>query len=175
MNLHERINITFGSFLAAGVQVGSLIESFLIVRCDATERIYQRTERALSGCVWRANRRVPWPVGCSVCGNLATVAPEQVSILHPNNARARGAQGETLRGYKHGQWPGESADWATVAASAAVLRVWQLWDLPTAPRLGDPKLLYQPSKRGTSQVTSQRESDQHTSNLNSLSRCPFLC
>lgn len=103
MNLHERINIIkpFWSFLAAGVQVGSITGSFLIVRCDATARIYQRTERALSGCVWRANRRVPRPVGCSVCGNLATVAPEQVGILHPNNARVRVAKGETLRGYKH--------------------------------------------------------------------------
>lgn len=105
MNLHERINITgpFWSFLAAKAHVGSLIDSFLIGRCDVTARIYQRTERELSGCVWRANRRVLRPVCCSVCGNLATVAPEQVGILHPNNARARGAQGETLRGHKHRQ------------------------------------------------------------------------
>lgn len=38
----------------------------------------------------------------------------------------------------------------------------QLCHLPTAPRLGFPKLLYQPSKRGISQVISQRESVQHT-------------
>lgn len=47
-------------------------------------------------------------------------------------------------------------------------------DLPTAPRFGCPKLLYQPSKRGTSQVTSPRESVQHTSGLNSGPYCPFL-
>lgn len=34
-------------------------------------------------------------------------------------------------------------------------------DRPTAPRRGEARLLYQPSKRGTSLVSSQRESAQH--------------
>lgn len=34
---------------------------------------------------------------------------------------------------------------------------------PTAPRFGHPRLLYQPSKRGVSQLSSPREPGQHTS------------
>lgn len=64
--------------------------------------IYQRTERARSGCALRADRRVPRPAGCSVCGGLAAAAPGQAGRLRPSNARARGAQGENLREHKHG-------------------------------------------------------------------------
>lgn len=42
-------------------------------------------------------------------------------------------------------------------------------DRPAAPRRGEARLLYQPSKRGTSQVSSQRESGQHNTDF----RQPF--
>lgn len=57
----------------------------------------------------RADRRVPRPAGRSVCGGLAAAAPGQAGRLRPSSARARGAQGENLRGHKHGpvtRWVG---------------------------------------------------------------------
>lgn len=99
--------------------------------------IYQRTERARSGCVLRADQRAPSPAGCSGCGGLAAAAPGQVGRLHPSNARARGAQGENLRGHKAQSDYQVLAGWATTTAAAASgahfgnsYRQLRVWDIP---------------------------------------------
>lgn len=50
-----------------------------------------------------------------------------------------------------------TARWCRVCRVHRGCTLEQLLDLPTAPRRGYPRLLYQPSKRGTSQVISQCE------------------
>lgn len=72
----------------------------MIVHLNAATHIYQRTGRARSGFWLRADRRGPGTSRCSACGGSAAEAPGRAGRLRPSNARARCAQGESLRGHE---------------------------------------------------------------------------
>lgn len=118
--------------------------------------IYQRRGRARSGCGRRADRTGPRPAGGSARGGSAAAAPGPAGRLRPGSARARGARGGNLRGREHSWDRGVLLAGRTQLPALTTAAA----DLPTAPRLGEPRLLYQPSNRGTSRATSARDSVQ---------------